>query len=485
MPPLDAEYQAQFARADAAGQSHVFRFWDTLDEPARRRLLDEVAAVDFGELQALVEELVLGGRAYELPPGLEPAPYIALPRTEAERAQRARLRVAGEDALRAGTVAALTVAGGQGTRLGYDGPKGAFPVGPVSGKPLFQIFAEGILAARQAYAADIPWYVMTSRTNNRATRDFFEAHGYFDLPPGDVMFFTQGMMPAVDFDGRLLLADTDRLAWSPDGHGGTLRALARTGMLADMAARGIEHISYFQVDNPLVPPVDPVFVGAHVDAASDMSSKMARKRDPEEKLGHFCLAGGRLHVVEYSDMPQALKEARDPEGRLRFEAGSIAIHVLARAFVERLTAGPRGSLPFHRAEKKVPYVDAGGTRHEPSEPSGVKFETFIFDALPRAQRPVILEIDRAEEFSPVKNARGQDSPATARCDIVRRAARRLDAAGVTVPRERGEPAHAVELSPVVARDLETLCAEVARRGLREVTGDLYLGPDGATPPAKE
>jgi len=466
-------------RATQAGQEHVFRFWDDLPEAGRRRLLAHLADVNFDQLQRLVEAHVLHPQPQALPADLEPAPFIPLPATEAQRAERERMRGLGADLLAAGKVAAFTVAGGQGTRLGYDGPKGAFPVGPVSGRPLFQVFAEGLLAARRDAGAPIPWYIMTSETNDEATRAFFDKHDCFGLPADDVKFFRQGMMPAVDHEGRLILSAPDSLARSPDGHGGSLLALARSGMLTDMADRGVEYISYFQVDNPLVPPVDPVFLGYHADAGSEMSSKMARKRDPGEKLGVFCLSQGRLRVIEYSDLPDDLAEARHQDGTLRFEAGSIAIHVIDRAMVERLTAGGAFALPFHRAEKKVPCVDDHGRTVTPDEPNGVKFEMFVFDALPLAANPVVLEIDRSREFSPVKNADGQDSPATARRDMVRLAAAMLDAAGVGVPRdEGGEPAVQVEVSPLAARTVDELKAACADRGITEIAEDTYIGPEG-------
>jgi len=465
-------------RAVEAGQQHVFRFWDKVPADGRRRLLSHLAEIDFAELERLIETHVRHPEPPEVPADLAPAPFIPLPSTDAEHAERRRMRDRGARLLAAGKVATVTVAGGQGTRLGYDGPKGAFPVGPVSGRPLFQIFAEGLLAARRAFGAPIPWYVMTSETNDETTRAFFDQNDCFGLPPEDLHFFRQGMMPAVDFQGRLILSAPDALARSPDGHGGSLTALARSGMLADMADRGIEHLSYFQVDNPLVPPVDPVFLGYHAEAGSEMSSKMARKRDPGEKLGVFCLSEGRLRVIEYSDLPADLAEARRPDGGLRFEAGSIAIHVIARTLVERLTGGGESALPFHRAEKKIPCLDDAGRTVTPDEPNGVKFERFIFDALPLAANPVVLEIDRSREFSPVKNAAGQDSPASARRDMVRLAARNLEEAGVRVTRDdRGEPAVRVEISPLAARtvdDLKTLCAG---RGLAEITEDTYIGPE--------
>jgi len=465
-------------RAADTGQEHVFRFWGDLPGEGRRRLLAQLAEVDFAELAELIDVHVTHRRLPALPPDLEPAPFIPLPTTDAARARRAAMCRLGEQLLAAGKVAPLVVAGGQGTRLGYDGPKGAFPIGPISGRTLFEVFAEAIHAARRAYGVSIPWYIMTSRANDLATRDFFEARNYLGLPRCDVKFFTQAMMPAVDMQGNLILAGRDQLAWSPDGHGGTIRALARTGMPADMASRGIEHISYFQVDNPLVPPLDPVFIGHHADAASDMSSKMARKREPKEPIGAFCLSQGRLHVIEYSDLPDALAEARHADGRLRFEAGSIAIHILSRAFVERLSAGRRFALPFHRAEKKIPHVDDRGRLVNPTRPNGIKFETLIFDALPMAENPLVLEIDRAAEFSPVKNAGGVDSPATARRDMIRLAAARLQEAGVALPRQAdGAPTCRVEISPLAARGAQELKALVARLNLRTVAADLYLGPE--------
>jgi UDP-N-acetylglucosamine/UDP-N-acetylgalactosamine diphosphorylase len=463
-----------------AGQEHVFRFWSALPEDGRRHLLDQLAEVDFEELTRLIDEHITRCEPVTLPPDLEPAPFIRLPAGEASGAERRRMKARGEALLAAGKVAALVVAGGQGTRLGYEGPKGAFPIGPISQRPLFAIFADALHAAQQAYGAPMPWYIMTSRANDRQTRDFFDSYNCFNLPRTSVKFFTQGMMPAVDFQGKLILAKRDEPAWNPDGHGGTVRALARRGMLADMAERGIEYISYFQVDNPLVPPLDPEFIGYHAEAAGDMSSKTALKRDPQEKLGVFCLSRGRLHVIEYSDLPPTLAEARNADGTLRFEAGNLAIHILSLKFIERLTSGGRFALPFHRATKKIPFVDETGRPHTPTEPNGIKFETFVFDALPLAERPLVLEVDRRREFSPVKNADGEDSPQTARADMVHLAAESLEQAGIAVPRGKdGEPTVKVEVNPLAARSAEELKAMAARLGLRSVDRDLYLGPEDA------
>jgi len=453
--------RAAFAKA---GQGHVFRFWDQLAPAERACLLEEAASVDLDEIARLVETLV---RVHVAPTAdfsqLRPAPCVALPENGGDPAAWARARARGEEALRAGRVACFTVAGGQGTRLGYDGPKGTYPVTPVRGHSLFQVFAEKILAAGLRYGRTPHWFIMTSPANHAATQAFFEEHRFFGLDRARVHFFRQGRMPAVDFTGRLLLEAPGHLALSPDGHGGALRALVRSGAVETMRREGVDLLSYFQVDNPLVRCVDAAFLGFHLEAGSEMSSKMAPKRGPGEKVGNFCLdAAGRLVVIEYSDLPRALSEERLPGGELRFRAGSIAIHILDREFVQRVGSGadPACRLPFHRADKKIPALDAAGQLLRPDTPNGVKFEMFVFDALPFARHPVVIETDRAGDFSPVKNAIGDDSPATCRDDQLRQFARWLRAAGANLPVDAtGLPPFPLEITPLFGDD----AASIARR----------------------
>src|SRR6185503_1892057 len=241
-----------------------------------------------------------------------------------------KAKAVGEEALRAGRVAAFTVAGGQGTRLGYDGPKGTFPVTPLKQKPLFQVFAEKIRAAGTRYGRPLHWFIMTSQANHEATEAFFAEHRHFGLEPGRVHFFRQGRMPAVNFEGKILLETKSSIALSPDGHGGSLRALDRSGSLDLMRREGIDTLSYFQVDNPLVRCIDPAFIGWHLVRSSEMSSKMVPKAYAEEKVGHFCTQHGKTVVIEYSDLPMAMQRETDAKGGLRYIAGSIAIHLLDR-----------------------------------------------------------------------------------------------------------------------------------------------------------
>lgn len=442
-----------------AGQGQVFAFFDALAPDQQQRLLDEAAEIDLGEVDRLTRTLLAKGAVTGVNlDGLAPAPYEKRPEHGGDAAAWAKAKAAGEDALRAGRVAAFTVAGGQGTRLGYDGPKGTFPVTPIKRKPLFQVFAEKIRSAGQRYGRPLHWFIMTSHANHAATETFFAEHKYFGLDRGRVHFFRQGRMPAVSFDGKILLESKNAIALSPDGHGGSLRALERSGSLDLMKREGIDTLSYFQVDNPLVRCIDPSFVGWHVLRHSEMSSKMVPKAYPEEKVGHFCVQHGKLVVVEYSDLPMAMQRETDATGQLRYLAGSIAIHILDREFIRRMATGAAQgkestALPFHRADKKIPTVDASGTAIKPEKPNGVKFEMFVFDALPFARNPVVIETLRENDFSPVKNAEGVDSPKTCREDQLRQFVRWFKANGAAVDADKtGLPSVNLEVAPLFGYD---------------------------------
>jgi UDP-N-acetylglucosamine/UDP-N-acetylgalactosamine diphosphorylase len=474
--PLDAA--ALIEKFRTAGQGQVFAFFDQLAPAEQAALRAEAAEVDLAEVDRLVRTLVAvgGAPAVDLE-GLAPAPYERLPSRGGDAAAWQAAKAAGEAALRAGRVAAFTVAGGQGTRLGYDGPKGTFPVTPVRHLPLFQVFAEKIRAAGLRYGKPLHWFIMTSHQNHAATEAFFGEHGHFGLDPSRVHFFRQGRMPAVDFAGKILLESKSSLALSPDGHGGSLRALERSGALDLMEREGIDTLSYFQVDNPLVRCVDPAFLGWHLTRKSEMSSKMVPKAYAEEKLGHFCTQRGRMVVIEYSDLPMALQKETDPRtGALRYEAGSIAIHAIDRDFIRRM-AGGAGGLPFHRADKKIATIDAAGAEVKPGKANGVKFELFVFDALPSARQPVVVETARADDFSPVKNAEGVDSPATCRADQLRLFTRWLRQAGVAVATDpTGLPGFSLEVSPLFGYDEDSFAESWSRLNPKPAVGEgLCLG----------
>jgi UDP-N-acetylglucosamine/UDP-N-acetylgalactosamine diphosphorylase len=451
-------------RLDAAGQSHLLTHASRLDAAARARLLAQIAALDLDALPRLIEQYVRNKPQFPLPEAIQPAPYF--PR-DGRGWDRAAARARGQALLRAGKVAAFVVAGGQGSRLGYEGPKGCYPAGAVTRKPLFAVFADAILGAKDRYGVSVPWYIMTSPLNHAATEQFFKENRYFGLNPDDVRFFQQGVMPSFCArTGRILLAAPDELATNPDGHGGSLKALHSSDSLRDMRSRGVEIISYFQVDNPIVNLLDPVFIGLHADPAvssGEMSSKMVPKVNAEEKVGVFTTSGagprkGRVEIVEYSDLPSDLARATNPDGSLRFIAGSIAVHIMGVGFVEKLNTDARFELPYHRADKKIPHFDpATGEMVHPTSNNGVKLERFVFDALPMCERSIVLETDRTEEFAPIKNATGSDSPESCSQIQTIRAARWLEAVGVAVPRKPdGTPDCVLEISPRTASTADEL-----------------------------
>jgi len=438
-----------------AGQGQVFQFFDELDAATQAQLVAQAEMIDLSEVRALVDEHVKRAHDSSLNlDGLEPAPYEALPVNGGDCAKWKAAWDAGSAALQAGRVAAFTVAGGQGTRLGYDGPKGTYPVTPVTEKTLFQVFAEKIARSGERFGVTIPWFILTSEINNDATVAAFEAADFFGLNRDSVHFIVQGLVPAVDYEGKILLAEKGKVAMTPDGHGGSLRALVRSGAVDTMKAQGIDIVSYFQVDNPIVQCIDPAFIGFHVLGQSELSSKMVPKAYALEKVGHFCVQNGTALVVEYSDMPNEMQQETTADGGIRFNGGSVAIHIFDRDFIARAGGSGEGSkLPFHRADKKIPHINTAGETIKPDAPNGVKFEMFVFDALPLAKSPVIIEAARADDFSPVKNAEGVDSPKSCKEDQLRMFARWLKAAGESIATdETGLPSITFEISPRFAAD---------------------------------
>jgi len=438
------------------GQEHLLDGWESLDPVAQSGLLEQIERLDLNELDGLIETLVrVDVPDLALPAEIGSPDAVRLPAGDADRERWAEAVVAGEEALSAGKVAVVVVAGGQGTRLGFDAPKGTYPIGAVSGATLFEIHIEKLVALGRRYGRPIPLYVMTSPENHEATREFLEQHDGFGLER--LRLFQQGTMPAVDREtGRILLAGPGRLALSPDGHGGTLRALAAPSpggggsCLDEMRAGGVDTIFYFQVDNPLTRIADPSFIGFHRQARAEVSFKVVEKTAPEERVGVVVRTGDRHAVIEYSDLPDELAQERTPDGGLALWAGSIAVHVFDRAFVERLAAGG-AHLPFHRAVKRVPYLGPDGRMVEPDEPNAVKFETFVFDALPLAERSAIVETDRATEFEPLKNASGDSSPASVRAAMTELFAGWLEECGARVARDAsGRVPFPIEISPLRA-----------------------------------
>jgi UDP-N-acetylglucosamine/UDP-N-acetylgalactosamine diphosphorylase len=458
-------------------QEHLLAFYNQLNANQQKSLLNQIEKLDFKHISGWIEQYVKNDSPLAIPAKFDPAPsYPPQPKTAEQKAKYANAYQLGEDLLKQGKVAGFVVAGGQGTRLGFDGPKGDFPVSPIKKKTLFAIFGEFILAASKKYGADIPWYVMTSPLNYNATKKIFVKADYFGLKKKNVIIFQQGTMPNFTVDGKILLAGKETLATSPDGHGGSLKALADSSALADMKKRGIEYLSYWQVDNPLVYVLDPLFIGLHAVDGAEMSSKALIKAGPLEKVGNFCLVDGKVTVIEYSDLPDEQAHRKNPDGSLVFELGSIGIHIISISFVEKLNIGGGFALPFHRAVKKIPHIDAAGNSVNPDKPNGVKLETFVFDALPMAKKSVILQTLRAEEFAPVKNATGVDSAEVTHQMMIDRAASWLESAGVKVPHKAdGKPDCILEIAPTFALFKEDIKDNTDKIPTLKPQSIVYLG----------
>jgi len=456
-------------------QGHLLAFWEQLNPAQKQNLLAQIQRLNFSEIDDWVASYIKNPASTALTTDFAPArSYSPVPASPEQKCKYSKAIELGRELISAGKVAAFVVAGGQATRLGFDGPKGNFPISPIKNKTLFQIFAETIATVSEKYRVACCWYIMTSPLNYARTREIFCSNDYYGLNQKDVFILQQGTLPNFSFDGKILLADKARLSCSPDGHGGSLKALYQSGAIEDMKKRGIEFISYFQTDNPLVNIFDPLFIGLHALNEAEMSSKAVIKAEPKERVGNFCLVDGKVTVIEYSDLPDELAEKRNTDGSLVFGLGSIAIHIINTSFVEKLNA--KGfSLPLHKAVKKVSYIDQQGKLVQPAEPNAVKLESFVFDALPLASKSVILQTRRDQEFAPVKNAVGVDSAETARRMMIARAADWLESAGPTVPRkDDGSVNCLIEVAPSFAVEKDDIKAKLNRIPEIKPKDKLYL-----------
>ncbi len=438
----------------STGQAHLVTVLEELGPPARGALLNQLRQIDLEQLQRLQADPLSGTDPRELASEATPPPAFRLDGRGARfTAEEAIAR--GEAALRGAKIGTILVAGGQGTRLGFPHPKGMYDLKLPSGRTLFQIFVDRILAVGKRYGVGIPLYLMTSPATHDETGAYFEQRDNLGLGD-DLTIFCQGTMPAVDaVTGQLLLASPQSLALSPDGHGGTLAALAKHGCLDNAQSRGIEQLFYFQVDNPLSQICDPEFIGYHLLSESELTTQVVAKQRPEEKVGVAVQIGDEVRILEYSNLTEEATRRTDETGGLALWAGNTAVHVFNLQFLQRMVE-QAGTLPYHRARKKVPYIDESGTLVETDEPNAIKFERFIFDLLPHAKNAVVVEVDPACGFAPVKNEPGAatDSPETSRAAILALHRRWLEAAGADVAGDAE-----IELGPTFALNQE----DVTRR----------------------
>ncbi len=434
------------------GQEHVLKYLSELDD--NQIFTERLEDIDFDIVNYCAGLLKNQHEGHYTPGTMNPTNVIELPESPQQVEEYRKAVSVGEKLIADSKVGALLVAGGQGTRLGFDGPKGTFPVGPITGKTLFQLHTEKILARERQLNAVIPFYIMTSELNYKDTVDFFKLNDFFGKDASTIIFFKQGMLPPLDGNGKMFLESKDRVAMSPDGHGGMLRALFKNKILEDMQKRGLKSIYYFQVDSPLVNVCDPAFVGYHELNNAEMSAKTVYKNDPFEKLGNIGEMNGKTVVIEYTELSDDEKLAVNDKGKLTFGQGSIGMHVFSVDFFQRIH-DEKIQLPYHIAHKKIPYLNDSGELVNPESPNGFKFEQFIFDAFPFAKKVMVMETERKNDFSPIKNKTGVDSPETAKQDQLNLYGEWIESAGLPLNRDSdGNVADLVEVSPLYALNKE-------------------------------
>lgn len=464
--PSESDLKELREKYEKADQDHVFAFYDELDVEGKASLFEQLQTFDPDHINVLADKAINPPKSSEdkQEPSIEPLPESATASLlDSKSEDTEKWYNTGLGLIANNKVAVVLMAGGQGTRLGSSAPKGCFDIGLPSKKSLFQMQAERIWKiqhlARQHSGPDaiaaVPWYVMTSGPTRAPTQKFFEENDYFGLPKENVIIFEQGVLPCISNEGKILMETKSKVAVAPDGNGGIYQALLMSNARTDMRKRGIEHVHAYCVDNCLVKVADPVFVGWAAAKDVDIATKVVRKRSATEPVGLIVLKDGKPDVIEYSEIDQDTREAKElhDSGLLKFRAANIVNHYYSFRFLETIEEWSH-KLPHHVAKKKIPFMDTeSGKTVKPEKPNGIKLEQFVFDVFPflELKQFASLEVDRKEEFSPLKNAKGtgEDDPDTSRKDIMQQGSRWVEAAGATVVSEK-EDVEGVEVSPLIS-----------------------------------
>lgn len=404
---MQEKYEAALNTLKKYGQEHILRNYENLTEEEKEKLLDQILTIDFNQIKELYEstkkEISFANDK------IEPIDYVDKSALSSEELNK--YNQLGEDAIKQGKYAVVTMAGGQGTRLGHNGPKGTFMLGLENDKSIFEILTDSLKESQAKYGVVIPWYIMTSRENNEQTEKFFKDNNYFGYDSNAITFFKQGELPMCSEEGKLLIDENGRIKEAADGHGGIFESMRRNGVIYDMQTKGIEWAFIGPVDNVLVKMVDPILLGVALDKGVLAGGKSVVKAGPKEKVGVFCKRNGKPGVVEYTEITPDLAEATNENGELVFGESHINCNLFNVKAIDEVS---QKKLPYHSAHKKAKYIDENGNLVVPEAPNAYKFESFIFDAFDMLDDMAILRVKREEEFAPVKNAEGNDSPETAR-----------------------------------------------------------------------
>jgi UDP-N-acetylglucosamine/UDP-N-acetylgalactosamine diphosphorylase len=394
---VEMNFEAAQAKCRSIGQEQLLRHWNSLSESDRSDLLKQVEALDGAALLFLRQQLVRSPQP--LPTSLEPF------RNAAQRGSSDDF-LAGKQLIASGAVGCLVVAGGQGSRLRFEGPKGLFPVTLIKHKSLFQLLAEKVVAASRQCGRPLPLAIMTSPTNHQEAVQFFAAHRNFGLESGQLAFFSQAELPLLDPEGKLILETASKIATGADGNGTALQHFVEAGLWEQWQRQGVRFLNFILIDNPLADPFDAELIGFHQRQQADLVIKCVERFNPDEKVGMVVKQGEQVRVIEYSELPKEEREAVDRHGTLKHRCANISLFSLSMDFVKVAAAA---EIPFHQALKAVKYLDEQGITRMASSPNSIKFEKFIFDLLPLAKKVRALLYPRQECFAPLKNATGPDS----------------------------------------------------------------------------
>lgn len=389
-------------------QTNILNTLNQIDESKKEKLIKQILNLNFEQLKRLYQETK--EKPEILDKKLEHIKYVDKYKLSEDK--KSLYTKIGEDIIRNNKYAVVTMAGGQGTRLGHKGPKGTFKI-DVRPEPkfLFQILAENLEAANKKYNVTLPWYIMTSTENNKETVEFFEEHNYFGYPKDHIKFFIQGNLPLLFTNGQLVLDKDYSIKEAADGNGCIYKAMREDKILEDMENRNVEWAFIGSVDNVLLNMVDPILIGLTIEEKHEVASKSIAKKDPSERVGVFCKANGVPSVIEYSELPKEMAELRDKDGELLYGEAHIMCNLFSIKALEKIS---KIDLPYHVANKKTNYMNEKGEFVEVTEPNAYKFEAFIFDAFNFFDDMSILRGRREEDFAPVKNKEGNDSPNTAK-----------------------------------------------------------------------
>ena len=403
------DYNQALGKLKEYNQEHLLKFYDKMPKEKQEKLLAQIEKLDLEQIKKLYEDIKKPEEKKENL--VEPIGYIDKEKLGKE--EKEEYEKIGNETLASGKIAAVTMAGGQGTRLGHKGPKGTFDLGLKSHKTLFEILCDTLKKVQKENGVTIPWYIMTSEENNEETENFFKANNYFGYPQEKITFFKQGQYPMIDTEGKILLDENGLVKEAADGHGGVYIAMYKNGIIEDMKKKGIKWVIVGGVDNVLVKMFDPIFIGMYIKQGYPSASKSVVKKYPEEKVGVFCKKNGKPSIIEYTELSDQMAHAVDENGELKYGESNIIVHIFELETMEYIS---KNILPYHPAFKKANHLDENGNVVIATEPNAYKFEAFIFDAFEQLDNMSILRVNREEEFAPVKNSdeKGVDCPKTAR-----------------------------------------------------------------------